>query len=213
MSESKNNLEQGYVDLIEYDDIEIKYSEELNQFYFLRVGNKFGLPVRYDIMTGEVVEYEELRQSGFRHFCKKSILSENCIYTIEGLKEKYNYILDNKDIYIKNEIKENGNKVVIPTDKFYTVYKIKVVFDSINHEYRFIVDTNVKEEAWYGVLFPSDLKTDSIIYDVITGEIISKEELETYELCDKDAIFEEICYSVKNLKEKLKELNKKYKTR
>ena len=97
-----NNLraEIGYTDIVNYDDIEIKYNKKLKQFYFLRIEIQFMNVISYDIITGEKIKLS----SDWSHFPKHIVLPETTAYTIEELELLYNYLIKHKAEYIEKPI-------------------------------------------------------------------------------------------------------------
>ncbi|MCX4366306.1 MAG: hypothetical protein OSJ70_11140 [Bacilli bacterium] len=81
--------------VLEYDDIEIQSSNELQQFYFLVVGfDASEKVVFYDMNSGLRVTQDELKE--FKHMDKSTILEEGASYRVGDLKALYNSMSERK---------------------------------------------------------------------------------------------------------------------
>ncbi len=81
--------------VLEYDDIEIQSSNELQQFYFLVVGfDASEKVVFYDMNSGLRVTKDELKE--FKHMDKSIILEEGSSYRVGDLKTLYNSMNERK---------------------------------------------------------------------------------------------------------------------
>lgn len=234
-------LQIGYVDVVNYEDIEIKYNDELRQFYFLRVGLKLMLGTHkqcYDVVTGNIVKLS----NDWRHFSKQTILPEERAYTAEELEIIYNHLLDHKEEYLSKEVSEKStNQVAIYADRTYANCEIDLTFDLNDHEYKYVAVRRIDGKPSYSFEEPmmlmyeeeydekllKELSMDKAevfklrkeqegveFYNAITGEIISKEKLKNYEYCDKGEVFHDtIEYPVKALEISVNQLNKSHKTK
>lgn len=235
-----NNLraEIGYTDIVNYDDIEIKYNKKLKQFYFLRIEIQFMNVIYYDIITGEKIKLS----SDWSHCPKHIVLPETTAYTTEELELLYNYLIKHKAEYIeKYENNKIINQVEIYPDMKYWEHELDLVYSYNEDKYRYLAirKNNGKRIRKYlfqeacdisgdfeDLLIEEQLKEDTIdkenlfelrktkenieFYDAITGEIIKKEKLNDYEYKDKETIFGTASqYPVKILERSLKHLNTK----
>lgn len=183
---------------ITYSDLEVRYNEDRGEFLFLqkkdRESKYFGKIGTYfvDAITkGEVLE--DLDLAGFEKFDKSLILEERA-YTPNELLKIYNELLENKVNFRFSRKKRSYNRkqtakkvnLGITDDTKYEYEDIEVLYNKDNQEFYFL-----KREL--------DKMLNMILFDAISGSIVTAWEIAGFKQFDKSLILEKRPYTSEEL--------------
>lgn len=182
----KEHLEINDNTRFEYKDISILYSEEREEFYFLKIElDDMNNIILYDAISGVKVSKSEI--DGFKQL-EKSLILEERAYTAKELSEIYKYMSENKVNFTFPKSSQRNYKVPesIPSEIEVT-NDTKYKYDDLE------VRINYSTGSLYFLVnkvFKNKLGFDQIArYDAINGQNVSNSLLIDYEELPKELFF------------------------